>query len=93
MRSKNWLSELLQESSYKIYLEQQPALVEIIRKGLLAGETPKTIKMFCEKVAGKSLTSNCVGYMIDYINKSYKNETTGINNFNQCRSDTSFHDR
>lgn len=75
MKSKNWLSDLLEESSYQIYLEQQPQLIEIIRKGLSAGEPPKKIKQFVEQAAGNNhkLTSSLIGHMIDYVNKQIKN--------------------
>ena len=74
MKSKNWLSDLLEENSYKIYLEQQPALVEVIKKGLIAGEKPKRIKQFVRQTIGdNNLTSCLVGHLIDYVNKQIKN--------------------
>jgi hypothetical protein len=73
MKSKNWLSDLLEETMHQHYLENYPAMVEGIRKLLIAGEKPAKIKRFCEGVAGKSMTANCVGHMIDYVNKQVKN--------------------
>jgi hypothetical protein len=68
-----WLSNLLEETMYKHYLENNPDMVSGIRQLLTAGESPKKIKKFCEGVAGKSMTSNCVSYMIDYVNRQVKN--------------------
>jgi hypothetical protein len=73
MKSKNWLSDLLEETMYEHYLESYPAMVAGIKKLLIAGENPAKIKRFCEGVAGRSMTSNCVGHMIDYVNKQVKN--------------------
>ena len=72
-RSKTWLSDALEETMHKYYLENYPKMVDGIKVLLIAGEKPAKIKKYCEKVAGKSMTSNCVGFMIDYVNKQIKN--------------------
>lgn len=72
-KGKNWLSDLLEETSYKFYVEHHPKMVVGIRQLLVAGESKIKIKKFCDKVAGKSLTANMVGHLIDYVNKQAKN--------------------
>ncbi len=69
----NWLSDLLEETMYEFYLNEHPNLVSGIRKLLIMGESKSKIKRHCERTVGKSLTSNCVGHMIDYVNKQTKN--------------------
>ena len=66
---KGWLSDLLEETMYKHYCEEQPALVSGIKKLLIAGQTPRQIKKHVEKLIGKRMASNCIGFMIDYANK------------------------
>lgn len=73
MKSKNWLSDLLETTMHKYYLENHPTIVDGIKKLLIAGEKPAKIKSFCEGVAGKNMTSIYVGHMIDYVNKKVKN--------------------
>ncbi len=75
MRSKNWLRDALEETSYKIFLEQNPKFVELIKSGLLAGEPAEKIKKFIKQSAGKDhqLTSNLIGHMVDYVEKQIKN--------------------
>lgn len=67
------LTGLLEETMYSHYLKEYPAMVDGIKKLLIAGEKPSKIKRFCERTVGKSMTSNCVGFMIDYVNKQVKN--------------------
>lgn len=73
MKKSNWLSDLLEQEMHKYYLENYPVMVNNIKKLLIAGENKNNIKKHCEKTVGKSLTSNCVGHMIDYVNKQIKN--------------------
>lgn len=69
----SWISDLLEETMHKYYLENYPNMVIGIKKLLLAGEKPTKIRKWCESIVGKSMASNCVGHMIDYVNKQIKN--------------------
>jgi hypothetical protein len=69
----NWLKNLLDETMYKFYLENNPDMVISIKQLLIRGEKPKIIKKHCESIVGKSITSSCVSHMIDYVNKQIKN--------------------
>lgn len=71
--SKNWLRDLLEETMYQHYCDTRPELVQGIRKLLTAGQSPKEIKRWCEKIIGRSLTTATVGNMIDYVSKQVKN--------------------
>jgi len=74
MKSRTWLKDLVEEFSYEHYLKQQPALVEGIKKLLIAGEKPATIRKFCKQSCGKAnLTASTIGHMIDHVNKQIKN--------------------
>lgn len=73
VKQSNWLSDLLEEEMYKYYLENYPVMVTSIKQLIIAGENKNNIKKYCEKTVGKSLTSNCVAHMIDYVNKQIKN--------------------
>jgi hypothetical protein len=64
-----WLKDLLEETMYKHYFDTQPELVSGIRKLLTAGQKPKEIRRWVEGKIGKRMSSNCIGHMIDYVNK------------------------
>ncbi len=74
MKSRTWLKDILEEFSYENYLKEQPALVDGIKKLLIAGEKPETIRKFCKQSCGEAkLTASLIGHLIDYVNRQIKN--------------------
>jgi len=68
MKTHNWLRDMVEEFSYKTYLENNPALVELIKTALNAGEPASKIKKFVRITAGSNhqLTSNLISTKLAY---------------------------
>jgi hypothetical protein len=67
------ITDLLEATMHKYYLENYPVMVDGIAKLLTAGESKSKIKKYCERIVGKSMKSIYIGFMIDYVNKQVKN--------------------
>jgi hypothetical protein len=73
MRTKNWLRDALEETMYKHFVSEQPALVSNIKALLQSGETKSKIKKFIQQKAGSNATNLHLGHLIDYIHKQVNN--------------------